>query len=69
MHLPLFFVIASFLSACTSQQPLISDSAPSVHPANIELTPDAISKIEAKSRGGNPASYEVFGKTGFGLHD
>ena len=63
MHLPLFFVIASFLSACTSQQPLISDSAPSVHPANIELTPDAIPKIEAKSRGGNPTSYEVFGKT------
>ena len=53
---------AYFLIGCTSQQPFVTDSAPSVHPAGIELTPDAIPKIEAKSRGGNPSSYEVFGK-------
>jgi len=56
-------VCASLLSACGSQKSFVADSAPSVHPSNIELTPDAIPKIEAKSRGGNPSSYEVFGET------
>lgn len=56
-------VFASLLSACGSQKSIVTDSAPSIHPANIELTPDAIPKIETKSRGGNPSSYEVFGKT------
>ena len=56
-------IIVSLLVACTNQPSFVSDSAPSVHPANIEQTPGAIPKVEAKSRGGNPASYEVFGKT------
>ncbi|HAI96257.1 MAG TPA: septal ring lytic transglycosylase RlpA family lipoprotein, partial [Methylococcaceae bacterium] len=59
--LPIFLI--SLLSACSSDTSIVRDSAPSIHPANIELTPDAIPRIEAKSRGGNPASYEVFGKT------
>lgn len=59
--LPIIFI--SLLSACSSQKSFVSDSAPAVHPANIELTPDAIPRVEAKSRGGNPSSYEVFGKT------
>jgi rare lipoprotein A len=59
--LPIFLI--SLLSACSSDTSIVRDSAPSIHPANIELTPDAIPRIEAKSRGGNPASYKVFGKT------
>ncbi|MGB1702571.1 MAG: septal ring lytic transglycosylase RlpA family protein, partial [Cycloclasticus sp.] len=58
---PIFFIF--LLSACSSDTSIVRDSAPSIHPANIELTPDAIPRIEAKSRGGNPPSYEVFGKT------
>jgi len=56
-------IITSLLVACANQKTIISDSAPLVHPANIEHTPDAIPKVEARSRGGNRASYEVFGKT------
>jgi len=41
----------------------MKDSAPSVHPENIEQTPDAVPRIEAKSKGGNPSSYDVFGRT------
>lgn len=64
MRLTLYLIVlASLLAACSSQMPLISDSAPAIHPTNIEQTPDAIPRIEAKSRGGNPDSYEVFGKT------
>jgi len=63
MRLSLLFMMAGLLAACANQQAIFSDSAPSIHPANIELTPDAIPRIEAKSRGGNPTSYEVFGKT------
>jgi len=56
-------IITSLLVACANQKTIVSDSAPLVHPANIEHTPDAIPKVEARSRGGNRASYEVFGKT------
>lgn len=56
-------IITSLLVACANQKPFVTDSAPSVHPANIEQTPDAIPKVEARSRGGNRASYAVFGKT------
>jgi rare lipoprotein A len=64
VRLSLYLIgLASLLVACSNQKPFISDSAPAVHPTDIEQTPDAIPRIEAKSRGGNPASYEVFGKT------
>lgn len=59
----IFICLTSTLFACSSQQTLIQDSAPAIHPANIEQTPDAIPRIEEKSKGGNPSSYEVFGKT------
>ncbi|MEO1888744.1 MAG: septal ring lytic transglycosylase RlpA family protein [Cycloclasticus sp.] len=61
----LFFILITvcLITACGSQKPFISDSAPLVHPENLELTPDAIPRIEPKSRGGNPRSYEVFGTT------
>ena len=61
----LFSLIAvGLLSACSSQRySATHDSAPSNVPANIENIPDAIPRVEAKSRGGNPPSYQVFGKT------
>tara|TARA_R110002111_G_scaffold153213_4_gene219970 strand:- start:11274 stop:12128 length:855 start_codon:yes stop_codon:yes gene_type:complete len=54
--------LVTLLTSCSSQKPHLSDSAPDIHPHGIENTPDAIPRIEPKSRGGNPASYTVFGK-------
>jgi len=51
------------LSACSTQPTLIGDSAPSAPPTNIHRIADAVPKYEPKSRGGNPKSYQVFGKT------
>jgi len=59
----LLSILASLLVGCANQPSFLSDGAPSFHPTNIEQTPDAIPKVEAKSRGGNRASYAVFGKT------
>ncbi len=56
-------VFIGLLSSCGSQRILThGDGAPSIHPTNLEATPDATPRVEAKSRGGNPSSYEVFGK-------
>lgn len=59
------FLIAGLsllFTACSSQKPYLSDGAPAVHPHNIENTPDAVPRLEPKSRGGNPEHYTVFGK-------
>ncbi|OUR84334.1 hypothetical protein A9Q82_00890 [Cycloclasticus sp. 46_120_T64] len=56
-------IAVALLSACSQRYSAIHDSAPSNVPANIENIPDAIPRVEAKSRGGNPPSYQVFGKT------
>lgn len=63
MRLFIILMTAYLITACGSQKPFISDSAPLIHPDNLELTPNAIPRVEAKSRGGNPISYDVFGKT------
>jgi len=61
----IFFTLLTvlLLTACSVKKPGIRDSAPRTHPKNLELTPDAIPRVEPKSRGGNRRSYEVFGKT------
>ena len=53
------------LSACTGSQRYSQryDSAPQSLPSNLLNTPDAIPTAEPLSRGGNPSSYSVFGKT------
>jgi len=56
-------IVLVFINACSQHYVKTGDSAPSYTPENIENTPNAIPRIEAKSRGGNPRSYEVFGKT------
>jgi len=56
-------VIGGVLSGCSSRYTQTYDTAPAIHPVNIEQTADAVPRIEAKSRGGNPRSYQVFGKT------
>lgn len=38
------------------------DAAPKHH-VNVATIPDAVPRVEPKSRGGNPKSYVVFGKT------
>ena len=61
------YITLGLISACTHHYSS-SDSAPSYTPNNIENTPDAIPRVEAKSRGGNPRSYQVFGKTYYVLN-
>lgn len=56
-------IIGVLLSGCSSRYTQKYDTAPHIHPANIEQTADAVPRIEAKSRGGNPRSYQVFGET------
>ena len=55
-----FVIFSLLLSACGS---LVSknDSAPH-HPRDVSNVPNAIPKDEPKSKYGNPAHYEVFGK-------
>ncbi|PCI18702.1 MAG: septal ring lytic transglycosylase RlpA family lipoprotein [Piscirickettsiaceae bacterium] len=56
-------VIVLLLSACSTTGPIVADAAPTSPPTDLTNIPDAVPKIEPKSRGGNPASYQVFGKT------
>ena len=59
LHIHLLFVCA-LLAACSDDN--VKDSAPSPKSVNIDAIPDAVPKREAKSKYGNPKSYEVFGK-------
>jgi rare lipoprotein A len=53
------FILMLLLSACGALPE--KDSAPSRAP-DVSSVPDAVPKYEPKSKYGNPASYEVFGK-------
>lgn len=59
------------LGACTSSRnsryALADDAFPEQIPAGVLATPDAIPRVEPKSRGGNAKSYEVRGRTYFVL--
>ncbi len=64
MRYSLSLIAILLLTSCaTKQPPIINDNAPAVYPKNLEFTPDAVPRVEPKSRGGNRSSYEVFGKT------
>jgi rare lipoprotein A len=45
------------------------DRPPPAHtiPTDVMLTPDAVPRVEPRSRYGNPASYQVFGRTYYTL--
>ena len=58
-------LILSSLTACSFSS---RDGAPKKH-VNVANIPDAKPRIEPRSAGGNPASYEVFGKTYHVMHD
>ncbi|ORU90311.1 MAG: hypothetical protein A6F71_04885 [Cycloclasticus sp. symbiont of Poecilosclerida sp. M] len=53
----------ALMVGCSSKTPFVQDAAPSSYSENLHNIPDAVPKVEPRSRGGNPASYEVFGKT------
>ena len=57
-------VAAVTLGACTSAPPQRADrdSGPSRPPFDVMAVPDAVPKVEPRSRYGNPPSYVVFGK-------
>jgi rare lipoprotein A len=51
--------LSAFLAACGGG---VKDSAPASYSKNWDEIPDAVPRDEAKSKYGNPDSYEVFGK-------
>lgn len=53
----LLIPLSGFLSACS-----VKDSAPRSYSKNWDEIPDAVPRDEAKSKYGNPDSYEVLGK-------
>ncbi|MCU7876012.1 MAG: septal ring lytic transglycosylase RlpA family protein [Candidatus Thiodiazotropha sp. (ex Lucinoma borealis)] len=57
-------LLAGGCSTGKSSRPGRQDGVSRHHPppANMDTIPDAVPKVEAKSRYGNPASYVVFGK-------
>ncbi len=57
MHLLLLILLAGLLVSCS-----VRDSAPANYGKRWDEIPDAIPKDETRSKYGNPASYEVFGK-------
>ncbi|MDP9082218.1 MAG: septal ring lytic transglycosylase RlpA family lipoprotein, partial [Pseudomonadota bacterium] len=70
---PLGLAVAAGLSACFSA-PSRTDSNPAAELPPVVLTPplpdsvpDAMPRIEKRSRNGNPPFYEVFGKRYFVL--
>jgi len=53
----LLVLLPGFLASCS-----VRDSAPDNYSKNWDEIPDAVPRDEAKSKYGNPDSYEVFGK-------
>jgi peptidoglycan lytic transglycosylase len=53
-------IFASLLFGCADD--VVRDSAPSTNSVDIDSIPDAVPRIEPRSKYGNPKSYEVFGK-------
>lgn len=64
-----FSILALLLSGCasktskksTSRYSIKDDHGPSA-PVDVSNVPDAVPKVEPRSRGGNPSVYSVFGK-------
>ena len=55
----LLIPLSGFLAGCSSS---VKDSAPANYGKKWDEIPDAVPRDEAKSKYGNPDSYEVFGK-------
>lgn len=56
-------VLTLALGACSSGPGgLVRDSGPDSVPRDVMAIPDAVPKVEPRSRYGNPASYVVYGK-------
>ena len=65
VRISLSVVTLLVLTACSFSA---RDSAPTRH-VNVANIPDAKPKIEPRSKGGNPSSYSVFGKTYYVMAD
>ncbi len=60
--------LALLLGACSGgRYSMKNDANPDSVPPGILNTPDAVPKVEPRSRGGNPKSYEVLDRTYFVL--
>ena len=60
------FILVLSLAACSSgRYSMREDAYPDGAPADLMAVPDAVPKVEPRSRGGNARQYEVRGKTYF----
>ncbi len=62
-------ILALLLSGCASKKSksrysIKNDHGPSA-PVDVSNVPDAVPKVEPRSRGGNKSIYSVFGKKDF----
>jgi rare lipoprotein A len=61
-HLGIIVTIAVLLAACGGRMPGLEErDGPGEH-RDVSHVPDAVPRVEPRSRGGNPNSYVVFGK-------
>ncbi len=56
-------ILVLLLASCGSERGPVVDGAPEQIPIDLSRIPDAVPRYEPRTRAGNPASYEVFGKT------
>ncbi|MCZ6525643.1 MAG: septal ring lytic transglycosylase RlpA family protein [Gammaproteobacteria bacterium] len=63
----LLFIVGTMLIACSDDR--VKDSAPSPGSVNIDSIPNAVPRVEARSKYGNSKSYDVFGKRYYVLDD
>lgn len=62
-QIAIMMIVVAPLSACVSLKSKTDVDGPPVFPRSVKHIPDAIPKMEAKSKYGNPDTYSVFGKT------
>ena len=67
----LFIVVLTGLSACSAISIITQekDSGPPPGSVDISSVPDAVPKVEPKSKYGNPSSYVVLGKRYYVMND
>ena len=68
IRLPIFlFIVCAILIACSDDR--VKDSGPPRGSVNVDSIPNAVPRVEARSKYGNSKSYDVFGKRYYVLDD
>ena len=61
------FIVCAILIACSDDR--VKDSGPPRGSVNVDSIPNAVPRVEARSKYGNSKSYDVFGKRYYVLDD